>query len=102
MSRYPGKVLDALRKNRFQRKLNEFGKFVEDYKDWKEYVRSHHRYLRNHYFDPNLEIVTILTECQNEALKKVKEATILVKEIKQEFPHQLAKDAIGIDLQLFF
>ena len=33
---------------------------------------------------------------------KVEEATKLVKEIEEEFPHQLAKDAIGIDLLIFF
>ena len=102
MSRYPQKVLEALSKNKFQRKLTEFCKLVEDYKDYKEYIMSHHRYLRNHYFDPNLEIVSILKDCQNEALKKVDEATKLVKEIEEEFPHQLAKDAVGIDLLIFF
>ena len=89
-------------KKKIQWKRNEFVKFVEDYKDWKEYVMSYHIYFRNHYFDPDLEIVTILTDCQDEALKKVEEATRLVKKIEQQFPHQFAKDAIAIDLLLFF
>ena len=58
---------------------------------------SHHRYLLNLYFDPDLQILTILFHCQEEAQDKVNEATRHVREIERESPRQFAKDAIGID-----
>ena len=62
-------------------------------------LMSHHRYLRNHYFDPNLEIVSILTECQNEALKKV-EPTELLKHEQTGFLSIFSKTEPSDDFSL--
>ena len=49
-----------------------------------------------------LKILGIVIECQGEAQKKLDKATRPMREIKQEFPRQFARDAIGIDLLIFF
>ena len=101
-NKHSKKALDVLRENKFRRKRNEFSKFIEDWKDWKEYIMSHHRYLRDHYFDPELKILGIVIECQGEAQKKVDKATRLMKETDREFPRQFARDAFGVELLLSF